>query len=117
SWSPCPGLPAEVFALRGAGDRLVAATADGLARSADGGRTWDPAGDLPGARHVRALDIRPDDPKYLLAGAAPGPAATATDDGAGTPRPPGLGFRLFESRDGGTSWAAVRRGFPDALEF
>ncbi len=111
-WARCAGLPdgAEVYAIRpGASAKAptLAATGAGVWASDDGGANWvDRSGNLA-ARHVRAVAARPDDPDYWLAG-----AATAAE-----PARPGLQFGLYESRDAGKTWAQVKRGFPDDLEF
>jgi photosystem II stability/assembly factor-like uncharacterized protein len=114
SWEPCPGLPAEVYAVRfvgGSNPSVAVATSDGCWVSADGGKTWaDRSGGLDRARHLRALEIHPEDPAVMLAGAAP----VASADGK--PRR-GTRFALYETSDGGASWTHVRRGFPDALEY
>lgn len=113
SWTRCPGLPAEVYSIRAQTGLLALGTSDGCWISTDNGETWtDRSGGLEGARHLRALEVRPDDPSYLLAGAAPSPPGA----GPAVPRA-GLRFSLRESRDGGKTWSQVRRGFPDVLEF
>jgi hypothetical protein len=116
SWQRCEGLPLEVYAIRAPGEPagLVAAgTSDGCWISHDGGRTWaDQSAGLDHGRQVRALEIKPGDPKVLLAGAAPRGAGEGPVADRG-----GLRFALFESKDGGKSWKHVTRGFPDLLEF
>lgn len=112
SWSRLPGLPDEVYAVRFAGETMAVGTSDGLWISGDGGRTWaDSSAGLEKTRQVRALEIKPGDPKVLLAGAAPigageGPVADRR----------GLRFALYESKDAGKTWKHVTRGFPEALE-
>ena len=116
SWTRSVGIAGRIFAVRGAGDRLYAATGDGVAVSEDDGASWSPAGDLPaGLRQARALAVRPDEPSTLLVGAAPSGGAAAPL--ANPNRPAGLGFRLLESKDGGKTWAHVTRGFPESFEF
>jgi len=126
SWSAASGLPETVLSLRGQGDWLVAGTAQGAWASDDGGQSWQPLAPFPiESPYVRAIEIAPDDPKMLLAGAAPRPHRGSAEQPseaeaqpqAGAVRPVGLDFRLFESKDGGQSWQHVRRGFPEALEF
>jgi hypothetical protein len=58
------------------------------------------------------VEVRPDDPKHLLAGAAP----TAPGEGPAAPRD-GLGFALYESKDGGESWTSVTKNFPVRLQY
>ncbi len=114
SWTRVPGLPDEVYAIRFAsgGKTIAAGTGDGVWISGDGGQTWaDSSAGLEKVRQVRALEIKPSDPKSLLAGCAPvgageGPVADRA----------GLRFALYESKDAGKSWKHVTRGFPEALE-
>jgi photosystem II stability/assembly factor-like uncharacterized protein len=114
SWSRVPGLPEEVYAVRFAsgGKTIAAGTGNGVWISGDGGQTWaDSSAGLEKVRQVRALEIKPDDPKNLLAGCAPvgageGPVADRA----------GLRFALYESKDAGKTWKHVTRGFPEALE-
>ena len=114
SWSRVAGLPDEVYAVRFAsGDKTIAAgTGDGVWISGDGGQTWtDSSAGLEKVRQIRALEIKPGDPKSLLAGCAPigageGPVADRA----------GLRFALYESKDAGKTWKHVTRGFPEALE-
>lgn len=112
SWQSCPGVPAEVYAIRTAvkpNEIVAVATADGCWVSKDRGQTWeDRSGGLEQARHLRALELDPDDSNTMLAGAA-APAGTA---GA----PAGARFSLYESADGGKTWGRVRRGFPEFIE-
>jgi photosystem II stability/assembly factor-like uncharacterized protein len=114
SWVQCPGLPSEVFAIRpipGKDGAVALGTADGCWTTLDDGENWTSQSNGL-ARHVRALEVRPGDAKYLLAGAAdtaPGTGGVAAADG--------LGFRLFESKDAGKTWSPVTRGFPARLEY
>jgi photosystem II stability/assembly factor-like uncharacterized protein len=112
SWTRLGGLPDDVYAVRFAGKTIAVGTSDGVWVSADGGQTWaDQSVGLEKVRQVRALEIKPGDPKVMLAGAAPlgageGPVA---DRG-------GLRFALYESKDAGKTWKHVTRGFPEMLE-
>jgi photosystem II stability/assembly factor-like uncharacterized protein len=113
TWQECPGLPTEVYAIRISQGLVALATSDGCWMSSNDGETWeDHSGGLDACRHVRAIEIRPGNPNVLLAGAAP----DAPGQGPAAPRG-GLGFALFESKDGGKTWTRVTRGFPEALEF
>lgn len=113
SWRSCPGLPAEVYAIRTAlkpAELVAVATSDGCWISGDRGQSWEArSGGLDQARHVRALELHPEDPNAMLAGAAP---ALGTEPARG-----GTRFRLFETADGGKTWTHVRRGFPPELEY
>ncbi|MDB5353118.1 MAG: hypothetical protein JWN86_4365 [Planctomycetota bacterium] len=112
SWSRLPGLPDDVYAVRFAGKMVVAGTSGGVWISGDGGHTWaDSSVGLENARQVRALDIKPTDPKVLLAGAAPVGAGEGPIADRG-----GLRFALYESKDAGKTWKHVTRGFPELLE-
>jgi photosystem II stability/assembly factor-like uncharacterized protein len=116
TWTACPGLPTEVYALRtvpGKAGGLAVATSDGCWMSEDNGQTWvDKSAGLQGARHLRAVEVRPDDPKHVLAGAAPKAQAES-----GVAPAQGLGFALYESKDAGKSWTQVKRGFPAGLDY
>jgi photosystem II stability/assembly factor-like uncharacterized protein len=117
SWARCQGLPAEVYAIRpvpGQAGGVVLATGDGCWITADGGQTWNDASNgLERNRHLRAVEVRPDDPKHLLAGAAPG-----APEGSQAAPTDGLGFSLFESRDGGKTWTTTAaRNFPARLQY
>ncbi|MGE5755304.1 MAG: hypothetical protein ACM35G_06260 [Planctomycetaceae bacterium] len=114
SWQQCLGLPAGVNAVRTNPKRpgtLAAATSGGFWISGDDGRTWEQrSGGLEDAPYLSTVDVRPDEPDVLMAGAAPrapGSTGVATEDG--------LGFALFESTDGGKSWSLVRRGIPESF--
>jgi hypothetical protein len=115
SWIVCEGLPDEVYAILVVPKKpgmVALATSDGCRISLDGGQTWeDRSGGLDGARHVRALEVHPDDPNALLAGAAPGGPTEGTPAKRGVTQD-----SLYESSDGGKTWKQVRRGFPDVLE-
>ena len=115
SWKQCPGLPAEVNAVRVTPKRpgaLFAATSNGVWVSNDEGETWEErSAGLEDTRYLSTLDVKPDAPDTLLAAAAPrepGAAETA-------PRG-GLDFSLLESTNGGKSWSrVVRRGIPETF--
>ncbi|HEX8204226.1 MAG TPA: hypothetical protein VF590_27355, partial [Isosphaeraceae bacterium] len=117
SWTACPGLPAEVHAIRAAAGppgTVVLATSDGCWISRDDGRTWEDRGaGLGPARHLSVVEVAPDDPNFLLAGAAPTTAGGAATGGGVRG---GLRFALYESKDGGKTWTHVTRGFPVELE-
>ena len=106
NWSKCQDLAPNVNAIRvvpGQSGELYAATADGVKFSSDAGKTWtDRSQGLGEARFVRAIEVCPDEPAYLLAGAAP-----AASGGA---------YGLYESKDAGKSWARVLRSFPENMQ-
>jgi hypothetical protein len=105
TWQQCPGLPDDVLAVRAAHGTpgvVVVATAEGCRHSSDGGQTWeDRSGGLEKARYVSAIEIKPDNPDVLLAGAAPAEGGT---------------YALYESNNGGKAWSQVKRGFPEDIE-
>lgn len=82
-------LRGAVYSLAVAGDRsaLVAATAAGLFRSRDGGRSWAPLGD-PGLGAVVAVAFAPGRSQMVVAGSRAG--------------------ALAMSRDGGQTWSRLR---------
>jgi hypothetical protein len=106
TWQQCPGLPGEVLALRTIPSRpgsVVAATDDGCRISPDGGQTWeDRSAGLEKARYLGAIEVKPDEPDILLAGAASAE---------------GMGYALYESTNGGKSWTQVKRSFPEDLHY
>ncbi len=112
SWSKVVGLPADVHGVvpvAGEPARLYAATADGVWASEDAGVTWEERSKgLEAVRHVRVIESCPDEPGFLLAGAAP--AASASPRAAARD---GLGYGLYESKDAGKSWSRVLRNFPE----
>jgi hypothetical protein len=117
TWQRCEGLPPEVYAIRpvpGKAGGVVVATNDGCWVSQDAGQSWhDSSAGLEANRHLRVVEIRPDDPKHWLAGAAP----AAPGEGGAAPRD-GLGFGLFESKDGGKTWTTTaNRNFPVNLHY
>jgi photosystem II stability/assembly factor-like uncharacterized protein len=116
SWARCQGPTSEVYALRpvpGRPGHLWAATGDGCWQSTDGGTTWaDRSAGLDQARHVRAIDIKPDAPDVLLAGAA----SAAPAESGPAPREAHQ-FALYESTSGGKTWTqVVKRTFPEAID-
>ncbi len=112
TWTKIPGLPSEVYSVRFAPKTIAVGTNDGVKISVDGGQTWtDSSVGLEKVKQVRALEIKPGDPKTMLAGCAPvgageGPVADRA----------GLRFALYESKDSGKTWKHVTRGFPEVLE-
>jgi hypothetical protein len=114
TWEPCGGLPNEVYAVRiGPKGLVVAGTSNGCWISPDGGLTWsDKSVGLEKTRQVRAIEIKPGNPNQMLAGAAPLGAGEGPVVSRG-----GLGFALFETKDGGKSLLHVARGFPEVLEW
>lgn len=116
TWEACPGMPAEVHAVRVVPNqpRIVwAATDEGVRQSTDAGLTWtDRSAGLESSRQVRAIAVRPDNPKIMLAGAAPAPP-----DPRAAPRH-GLDFSLYESADAGQKWTRVAKGnLPESFDF
>lgn len=116
SWTQCPGLPAEVYAVRPVAERpghVWAATDDGCWLSTDVGATWeDRSAGLENARHARAIEVKPGAPDTLLAGCAP---RGAVDPAGAAPRH-GLNYALYESTNGGKTWTHVKRSFPGLFE-
>src|SRR4051812_38298319 len=74
-----------VNVVRQVGESVLAGTADGIYRSADGGTTWQQVG-LAGLE-VLEISAAPSDARLVYAGTRPA--------------------ALFRSRDGGQSWAEV----------
>jgi hypothetical protein len=107
NWSRCEGLPADVHAVRpvpGKPGQLLAATSEGVWSSGDGGKSWESRSKgLEAAPNVRAIESCPDQPDFLLAGAAPAKSASG----------PAPIYGLYESKDGGKSWVRVLRSFPE----
>lgn len=119
TWARCAGMPADILSLRVRGgepgkELVVAGTSRGVWSSLDSGETWSSRSEgLGDSVYVAAVEINPDDPKILLAGAAP----PRLSESAGKGKPAIMGFSLFESKDQGKSWSQVRRGFPELLEY
>jgi hypothetical protein len=115
SWERVSDLPSEVWCLRAIrGGKLVAGTAQGVWQSGDAGKTWENTSEgLQKAIQVRAVDMKPGDPKRMYAGAAPG---SVGETGPVANRS-GLNFALYESKDGGKTWTHVLRDFPATLEY
>ena len=114
TWQQCPGLPDEVVAVRTVPTKpgtVIAATAEGCRVSTDNGQTWeDRSAGLENARHVAAIEVNPDNPDVLLAGAAPRAPMPR-----GPPTSTDCSLRLYESTNGGKTWAQVKRGFPEDI--
>jgi photosystem II stability/assembly factor-like uncharacterized protein len=112
TWARVESLPTLVTTLRevpGKPGSLVAATSDGVKASNDGGVTWaDSSPGLDGVKYVSAIEICPDEPSYILAGAAPSSPTSPT-------LAPTEGYGLFESKDSGKTWARVLRSFPEKM--
>jgi hypothetical protein len=110
TWIRPTNLPADVHTLRAVPtkrEQLYAATGDGVWFSGDGGETWeDRSTGLEAVKHVRTIEVCPDEPTYLLAGASPHPKDAARD---------GLGYGLYESKDAGMTWSRVLRSFPENI--
>ena len=107
NWSRCEGLPADVHAVRAVAGRpgqLIAATSEGVWFSGDAGKSWEwRSKGLESAPDVRAIESCPDQPDFLLAGAAPAKPASG----------PAPIYGLYESKDAGKSWVRVLRSFPE----
>ncbi len=107
NWVRSEGLPADVRAVRavpGKPGHLLAATSDGVWFSGDGGKAWESRSKgLEAAPDVHAVESCPDQPDFLLAGAAPARPASG----------PAPIFGLYESKDAGKSWVRVLRSFPE----
>ncbi len=115
SWQQCPGLPDDVLAIRTIPARpgtVIAATALGCRYSVDNGQTWeDRSAGLENARYIAAIEVKPDNPDILLAGAAP-----RAPDAGGAAQTDGLRFALYESTNAGKTWTQVKRGFPEDIQ-
>src|SRR5262245_45771824 len=95
-WTPpAPGLPvAPVTALAHSGGTLLAGGSGGIARSADGGRSWSPCAVPGGPVTVTAIALSPTFPDN-------GAALAAT-----------LEAGVLRSTDGGQSWQTSGFGLP-----
>jgi photosystem II stability/assembly factor-like uncharacterized protein len=92
-----PSNPQIVYA--GFYNRMQGATDGGMARSTDGGLSWQP---LPVSFKVEHIAVAPSDPTVLYAG-------TKHNCGDGSPG------RLYRSSDGGVSWRLVS-GSPYSID-
>lgn len=103
---PEPLVPSRMLARRDG--TLFAATAEGVWRSVDEGRTWLPARSGLEARRtgtfrsILRLAASPDDPDLIFAGAA----------ASGGPAGPGRAVSLFRTDDGGDHWTAMGAEVP-----
>jgi photosystem II stability/assembly factor-like uncharacterized protein len=115
AWTHCSGLPNAVNDLRlvpGRPGHAWAATGHGAWLTTDGGHTWeDRSKGLENHRHVSVVEAKSGTPDVLLAGCAP---ADGMEGNAASKN--GLNFALFESADGGNSWAKVKHNFPETFE-
>jgi photosystem II stability/assembly factor-like uncharacterized protein len=113
TWTQCAGMPNEVMNIRAVPGRpghAWAATQDGARFTSDGGKTWENlSAGLENVRHVRVIEIKPDQSDTLLAGCAP----ASIDSPAANPN--GLNFGLFESSNGGKSWTRVKKNLPESF--
>jgi hypothetical protein len=102
TWTRASGPRAEIHCLRRSGNDVVAGTDEGVWTSGDGGQTWtERSAGLEAAPRIRAVALRPGNPRMLLASAA---AAGSS------------GWALYESKDAGATWKHVARGFPVRLD-
>lgn len=114
TWTRLTDVPGDIRTIRSSGETVAIATDGGVWTSADNGATFAAGKGLEEAPSVYALDIAPDNPAWMLAGAAAGSPAKSK---AGV-RPEGFKFSLFESKDGGKSWSRViKRGLPELVPF
>jgi len=113
NWSKVEGTPPEIHVIRSTGNQVVLGSSQGAWVSGDSGATFTKAEKgLEDVPQVYSLDISPKDPKWILAGAA---AASPVKGGI---RPQGFQFGLYESKDGGKTWARViKRGLPELVAF
>ncbi|MFM7592887.1 MAG: VPS10 domain-containing protein, partial [Isosphaeraceae bacterium] len=113
SWSKVEGTPPEIHVIRSIGSQVVLGSSQGAWISSDSGASFTQSEKgLEAVPQVYSLDINPKDPKWILAGAA---AASSVKGGI---RPQGFQFGLYESKDGGKTWARViKRGLPELVAF
>ncbi|MEW6582717.1 MAG: hypothetical protein AB1416_08155 [Actinomycetota bacterium] len=114
TWHVLPGSPttAGAIAVSAAGRRVFTSPGSPfIARSLDGGRSWSSAA-LTTRRvdvHVNAIVIAPSRPQVVVVGAGREPGGANHPD-------PRLGG-VFQSRDGGATWARTSRGLGQAIVF
>jgi len=115
TWTRLEGVPSDIRTIRSSGETVAIATDKGVWTSTDNGETFaEPGKGMEDAPSVYALDVAPGDPKWMLAGAA---AGSPVKSQAGV-RPEGFKFGLFETKDGGKTWArVVKRGLPALVPF
>lgn len=115
TWTKIEGVPATIRTIRSVGETVAIGTDQGVWTSVDNGIAFAAASSGPAdAPAVYALDIAPNDAKWMLAGAAAGSPAMS----AGGVRPQGFKFGLYETKDGGKTWAkVVKRGLPELVAF
>jgi photosystem II stability/assembly factor-like uncharacterized protein len=113
TWAKVEGVPTEIHVIRATPGVIALGTDQGVWVSTDLGLKFSPSEKgLEAVPEVYSLDINPKDSKWLLAGAA------AAKPVAGGVRPQGFQFGLYESKDGGKSWAKVtKRGLPELVAF
>lgn len=113
SWSPVADAPKEIHVIRAVGGTIALGTDQGVWVSTNQGESFSPfEKGLEAVPQVHSLDINPSDPKHLLAGAAAAKPVT------GGVRPQGFQFGLYESKDGGKTWAkVVKKGLPELVAF
>ena len=113
SWNLVEGTPKVIHVIRTSGQTIALGTDQGVWTSTDDGATFQPSEKgLEAVPQVYSLDINPKDSKLMLAGAA------AAQPVAGGIRPQGFQFGLYESKDGGKTWAkVVKRGLPELVAF
>jgi photosystem II stability/assembly factor-like uncharacterized protein len=115
TWAKVAETPATIHTIRTVGSQVVLGTDQGVYLSTDSGATFAPAGKgLEAVPQVYCLDINPANPAWMLAGAA---AASPVASKAAV-RPQGFQFGLYETKDGGKTWAKVlKKGLPELIAF
>ena len=115
TWTKVESVPKAIHKIRSVGSQVALGTDQGVYISTDKGLTFAPSGKgLEAVPEVYCLDINPADPKWMLAGAA------AAKPVASSPavRPQGFQFGLYETKDGGKTWAKViKKGLPELIAF